>query len=311
MRDNDELIAFTELGSEIDLRFYGVAFVLRPDGSTARELGNPKRAVNLRSILKLVRGSLLCERLSIKASDVLPEHAVLVGSHDGLEIHRDAVAGLARLLQVDASDARCPLGPPQNPLEALRLSLDGSGPDLLRHQCLGEHLGVLRMCRDFGGSYDYASLNHEVHTAVFDLVNSLGMVASVPVLDRCGMPTLVLPAIGIARTLSRLLAGDRSGFMTIQNAIAAYPQHYAGPGRFSTKLSEYSGGRVLAKESASGGFIAWNRNLGDVILAFCSSGEHAASESAMIALMRAEGWIGSDFGESTCGGQLVRSVLRR
>ena len=56
MRDNDELIAFTELGSEIDLRFYGVAFVLRPDGSTARELGNPKRAVNLRSILKLVRG---------------------------------------------------------------------------------------------------------------------------------------------------------------------------------------------------------------------------------------------------------------
>lgn len=97
--------------------------------------------------------------------------------------------------------------------------------------------------------------------------------------------------------------------MTIQNAIAAYPQHYAGPGRFSTKLSEYSGGRVLAKESASGGFIAWNRNLGDVILAFCSSGEHAASESAMIALMRAEGWIGSDFGESTCGGQLVRSVL--
>lgn len=108
MRDNDELIAFTELGSEIDLRFYGVAFVLRPDGSTARELGNPKRAVNLRSILKLVRGSLLCERLSIKASDVLPEHAVLVGSHDGLEIHRDAVAGLARLLQVDAPDARCP-----------------------------------------------------------------------------------------------------------------------------------------------------------------------------------------------------------
>ena len=25
--------------------------------------------------------------------------------------------------------------------------------------------------------------------------------------------------------------------------------------------------------------------------------------------LRAEGWIGSDFGESTCGGQLVRSVL--
>lgn len=301
----DGVIAFNELSGEENLRFYGVAFVLHPGGQFERVVGSTTRAINLRSILKLVRGSLLMEKLGLN-DDVDPAYAVLVGSHDGLEIHRAAVSRLAETLSVDPIDVLCTPIPPQNDLEALRMVIDEEPIDIFRHQCLGEHLGVLRMCREMELSCDYDSVHHPVHGPTFELVGMGGCVDVVRVVDRCRMPTLILPAAELARLISRLLLEERPGFSAVQRSIAEYPEVYAGVDRFSSRLAKYSSGRLLAKESASGGFVAWNRDNGSVIVSFCSSGCHDAAEAALVSRMRAEGWVGPDFGGDCVGSQMIR-----
>jgi L-asparaginase II len=78
--------------------------------------------------------------------------------------------------------------------------------------------------------------------------------------DGCGVPTYHVPLAAAARGYAALahpeaagLAGETAAAVgTIVRSMTGAPGMVAGPGRFTTRLMEATGGRVLAKEGAEG-----------------------------------------------------------
>ncbi len=78
--------------------------------------------------------------------------------------------------------------------------------------------------------------------------------------DGCGVPTYRMPLAAAARGYAALAHPEAAGLDgetaaavgAIVRAMTGAPEMVAGPGRFTTRLMEVTGGRVLAKEGAEG-----------------------------------------------------------
>jgi L-asparaginase II len=78
--------------------------------------------------------------------------------------------------------------------------------------------------------------------------------------DGCGVPAFHLPLAALARAYAALADSTASGLSAergraarrVRRAMTAAPGLVAGEGRFTTRLMEVTGGRVLGKEGAQG-----------------------------------------------------------
>ncbi len=126
-------------------------------------------------------------------------------------------------------------------------------------------------------------------------------------LDGCGLPTYALPLAAAARAYAALADPGAAGLdderaravERIVGAMTAEPAMVAGPGRFTTRLMEVTGGRVLGKEGAEGFYAAAVR--GPVALGLAlkiADGSEACRDGVVIELLRQLGALsGGEFAE--------------
>jgi L-asparaginase II len=113
--------------------------------------------------------------------------------------------------------------------------------------------------------------------------------------DGCGLPTYRLSLAAIARIYVALVTPQESGLRPerraavekVAAAMISCPRMVAGPDRFTTRLMEASGGRLLAKEGAMGLFavaVREPRRLGVVVKV--ADGAEAARDAVVVEVLR-------------------------
>ena len=243
----------------------GVAAVVTADGRRVARLGDPATATFLRSAGKPFQAMALLAAGGEKAfglSDA--DIALACASHGGTPAHAERAASMLERGGFGPEDLLCGAHAPLDAMAARELREAGGEPAALHNNCSGKHAAMLLACR-----------LRELPTAGYDAPDHplqrenrerIARLCGVPVrglgvaVDGCSVPTFHLPVAGAARAWAALadpeaagLAGEEAAAARrVIRAMAAEPAMVAGPGRFTTRLIEATGGRVIGKEGAEG-----------------------------------------------------------
>lgn len=244
---------------------FGAAAVVAPGGRLVASLGDPGAATFVRSAAKpfqclplLLAGGE--DRFSLSSADL----ALICASHGGTPQHTARALDLLRRGGFEPGDLLCGAHPPLDRESARQLRLDGMAPSALHNNCSGKHAGMLLACKLLGlPTASYTAFDHALQCDIAQhlrQVCGLGREQLGLGVDGCGVPSfhmsLERAALGYA-VLSRPEAAglpqDVAGSLRrVVAAMVGEPAMVAGPGRFTTRLMEVTGGRLLGKEGAEG-----------------------------------------------------------
>jgi L-asparaginase II len=236
-----------------------------PEGRLVAGLGDPQLATFLRSAAKPFQALPLleaggAERFSLSDADL----AVICASHSGTPEHVAQVRSLLDRGGFSPAGLLCGAHPPFHPASAEALCRAGEEPSPLHNNCSGKHAGMLLACRlldlDPAG---YLDPGHPLQRRILARVAVLCRLEEGRIglgTDGCSLPAFRLPlanaAYGFAALADPRAAGLPADLVPhverIVRAMTAAPAMVAGPGRFTTRLMEATGGRVLGKEGAEG-----------------------------------------------------------
>jgi L-asparaginase II len=271
-------------------------------------VGSERTETFLRSAAKpfqamplLVAGGV--DRLGLSAEDV----ALICASHNGTQAHVERVEDLLRRGGFASRDLQCGVHAPFDEATATRLAREGTGPSALHNNCSGKHAGMLLTCRLRGWPTDtYLEVDHPLHRAVLGELSAVCGVAPDAVgigIDGCSAPCFSIELAAAARGFARLaeptggaLSDERvEALRIIADSMAVRPEMVAGPGTFTTRLMEETGGRILGKEGAQGVYAVAVRGpvpLGLVVK--IADGWDRARSTVVLDLLRQLGSLGED-----------------
>ena len=236
-----------------------------PAGRLVAFQGDPEAATFLRSAVKpfqclplLLAGG--AERFGLEAADV----ALICASHGGAPEHARRAADLLARGGFSVDDLLCGAHWPMDEASARRLREAGEAPTPLHNNCSGKHAGMLLACRLLDlPAEDYVAPDHPWQRRILGhIVDFFGVPEGTIgfAVDGCSLPTYRVPLAATARAYAALAHPRGAGLPPetaaavdrIVHAMTTEPAMVAGPGRFTTRLMEVTGGRVLAKEGAEG-----------------------------------------------------------
>jgi L-asparaginase II len=265
MTDSFAIVARTYRGEYPESWHLGAAAVVDSGGCLVARVGDPDVRCFMRSSAKPIQALPLVvaggpEHLDLEQEDL----ALLCGSHAGTLLHTERVARMLEIGGFAVDDLACGTHLPLCEMTAEEMLRKGHEPSALHSNCSGNHTGVLLACSLLGyPTAGYTDPEHPLMQRVLGLVARFcGLqVEEVDVaVDGCGLPTYRVPLIAAARAWARLadpvasdLEGDESKAVeTLIEAMASCPEMVAGCGKFTTRLIEATGGRVVGKEGADG-----------------------------------------------------------
>jgi L-asparaginase II len=239
-----------------------------PEGRLVAFQGDPEAATFLRSATKpfqclplLLAG--VAERFELEPADL----ALICASHGGTPAHTRRAADLLARGGFSEDDLLCGAHWPLDEESARRLREAGETPTPLHNNCSGKHAGMLLACRLLDLPIgDYVAPDHPWQRRILGHVVDFFGVPEEAIglaVDGCSVPTYRVPLSAAARAYAALadplatsIAGSTArtaaAVSRIVRAMTGVPEMVAGPGRFTTRLMEVTGGRVLAKEGAEG-----------------------------------------------------------
>ncbi len=236
-----------------------------PEGRRIAALGDPELEVFLRSGAKPFQAMPLvaaggCEAFELDEADL----ALICASHGGASEHVGRVLRLLARGGFTADDLLCGPHAPLDGAAAERLRELGQAPTRLHNNCSGKHAGMLLACRLLELPVTgYLAPDHPLQQLVLDELGRFARIDGAPIgvaVDGCGAPAYRLPLVAAARAYAALADPRAAGLDDercrtagrIVEAMTAAPRMVAGAERFTTRLIEVSGGRVLGKEGADG-----------------------------------------------------------
>ncbi len=205
-----------------------------------------------------------CERFSLEPADL----ALICGSHGGTGEQVDRVASLLERGGFDTDDLGCAPHAPFDTASADRLREWREKPTRLHNNCSGKHAGMLLACRllDLPAA-GYLTPDHPLQRMVLTELRQFARLDDGPIeiaIDGCGAPAHRLSLAAAARGYAALVDPQAAGLDAercraagrVVEAMTTAPWMVAGAGRFTTRLMEVTGGRILAKEGADGFYAA-------------------------------------------------------
>ncbi len=298
-----ELVARALRNGQSEDWHYGAAAVVTPGGELVGRIGDPNVRVFLRSVAKPFQALELViqggrERFSLEPADL----AVICASHVGTPAHEERVASILERAGCTEDDLLCGIHPPFDREVRRSLRAAGKAPRILQNNCSGKHAGMLCACRMLDLPItDYTNLHHPLQQKILDEIVFLAGVDADDIglgTDGCALPTCNLPLRATARAYAALadpeaasIDSQRSEAVNrIVDAMTSVPEMVAGPGHFTTRLMEVTGGRILGKEGAQGFYAVAVR--GPVALGMAvkvANGEQSCRPGVVLDILRQAG----------------------
>ena len=249
--------------------------------------GDPDRTVFARSSMKPLQAAVSLQAAG--AGDLSDrEVAVICASHNGEEVHVDAVSRVLERAGLGFEALRCPPGWPLDP-EAMG---NAGRPRRELHNCSGKHAGkILAAVRAGWDRGAYLDPEHPLQQRILEAVTTAVGREGIQVgVDGCGAPVHGMPLARMALLYAVLAAPDRLGALapTAARATAAMraePYLVAGRDRLDTALMEVAE-NVVVKAGAEGLVCAALMDRGLGIAVKISDGAGRADGPALIRALR-------------------------
>lgn len=245
---------------------FAAAMVVTPRGRPVFRLGGETRTF-FRSCAKPFQALPLVQTLGsgrngFELSDA--DLGLICASHSGGPQHVERALELLRKGDFTEADLLCGAHAPLDSRYEEELRASGREPSPLHNNCSGKHAGMLLACRLLGlPAADYIAPSHPLQRKISA---EMERFTGVPVAelrtgtDGCSVPTFHLSLSAAARAWAALAAprltdlpeGPAAAAERILKAMARAPEMVAGPSRFTTRLVQVTGGRVVGKEGAEG-----------------------------------------------------------
>ena len=270
------------------------------DGRTLATIGDPDLVVYVRSCLKPMQAHAMLG-VGLELTD--EQLAVACASHDGSDVHLDAVRSILTRYGFDESDLANTAARPYGSAARAAARAAGVEPSQLQQNCSGKHAAMLGTCRVNGWSTDdYLDPDHPLQAAITSGIGSLGAVVHHVGIDGCGAPTHALSLRDLAGAFAVLAAPGSA----VARAMTTHPAMVGGPTRDVT-LWMQAVPTMVAKEGAAGVMAAALAD-GRAIAFKVADGSDTARQAAVAEAMRS---VGVDVDETAAAtvGQVEVPVL--
>lgn len=182
-----------------------------------------------------------------------PVWAMSISSHSGQPIHIEQLTTLMHQTHAQEADLMCPRAFPMDPAIANQLRSSGSKPSRLHHPCAGKHLLMIAAARAENASVEnYWHDDHPVQRRIQALVGreASEKIAWVP--DSCGLPVAVMSVRALLNMYERFALDQSASAQALKSLWMKNPRLIGGSRRLDSEITEFSNGRLLAKEGADG-----------------------------------------------------------
>lgn len=251
-------------GDTVESRHRGMIAVVNNRGEQIAHLGDTGFVTFLRSSAKPFQAiPVLTSGAAEHFQITNRELAIIIASHNGLDIHTDAVAGLLARAGLRADMLKCGVHPPYDKAKANELGPHGA--TVLHNNCSGKHTGMLAVCKFLG--YDLASYDQPDHPLQQHILSLLARFADMSTgdiaigVDGCGVPTFALSLYRMALLYAHLVNPNedrlelplRQACARVTTAMMEFPEMVGSThGRFDSDLMNATRGRLIAKVGAEG-----------------------------------------------------------
>ena len=239
--------------------------MVTPEGRPVARVGSESLKVFLRSAAKPFQALPLVleggvERWHLSAADL----ALICASHQGTEAHTERALSLLERAGLGVEALGCGGHWPLDEPSTHALIAAGREPESVHNNCSGKHAGLLLAARHLDQPLDdYLDPGHPLQRRILSHVAEVCAVdeSSIGVApDGCSAPSFRLPLDAAARGYAALADPVAAGLEAevcgaigkIVSAMTSHPEMVSGPGTFTTRLMEVTGGRVLGKEGFEG-----------------------------------------------------------
>jgi len=215
--------------------------------------GNPYVQLPMRSTAKPFILQPLIHHGAIEHYDLTQRHvAVMASSHNGEDVHIQAVKEiLARIGRTEA-DLNCGTHPPY--FDWIASPSNDTATTPLHHNCSGKHAGLLLLSHLMSFNADgYWMIDHPAQKLVLSDMASILKTRDdrIPLgTDGCGVPTYFVSLFALADAYHQLLVNPR--LSRIKDAILQEPYMVAGKSRLETDIIRQCG--CIAKSGSDGIF---------------------------------------------------------
>ena len=242
---------------------YGSIAVVDSDGRLIASYGDPQRVAFLRSSAKPFQVLPFVERGGIEHFGFTPpELALVCASHEGSEMHVQAVLRLQEKIGVEEGDLQCGMHMPGDVDELKSLIVHEKEPTPNHNNCSGKHTAMVAHARMRGLPLEnYLDIDHPVQQ---DILAAFAEMSSLPAgqielgTDGCSAPNFAVPlynaALAIARMCDPHEQSERraAACRTITAAMTAHPEMVSGYGEFDEQLMRVGKGKIVCKRGAEG-----------------------------------------------------------
>jgi L-asparaginase II len=259
-------------GHTVESIHHGAVAVVSGQNHLLAWYGDPEAVTFLRSTAKpfqvlpfLEQGGQAAYGLSLR------EIAILCSSHSGTDAHVAVIQQIQAKTGVSEDDLLCGVHPPHDKATAQALSNRGEQPTSNRHNCSGNHTGMLAFARLKASREGvplsdllYTENDHPIQVEILAAIaNMCGLEVDQIALgvDGCSAPNFAMPLRNAALGFRNLCDPESGGVIpkerggachTVISAMTSNPDMVAGVGRFDTLLMEVTHGRIVSKGGAEG-----------------------------------------------------------
>jgi len=253
----------------VESTHFGAIAVADVHGNLIASYGDPHAVAFLRSSAKPIQAIALIENGGIPRYNLTQEEiAIICASHHGTDNHFEVLNRLQNKVGIREADLLCGVHAPGDPATADALRKRGDKPTPNRHNCSGNHTGILAFTRLMAGTpgwdtgnLPYTDARHPAQQYLLDTFAGMCGISSFEVatgIDGCSILTFAVPLLKAARAYARLCDPTElklkkaEACRAITSSMAAYPEMVGGPNSFDTHIMHSTRGRIISKGGAEG-----------------------------------------------------------
>jgi L-asparaginase II len=250
-------------GQIVESVHYGSIAVVDSNGKLVASYGDPQTVAFLRSSAKPFQVLPFVERGGLEYFNFTPrELALSCASHEGSDMHVQAVSQLQSKIGIEESNLQCGTHLPGDVDELRSLIVHNQQPRTNHNNCSGKHTAMLAHAKMRGLPLEsYLDIHHPIQQ---DILATFAHLCGLTVdqiklgTDGCSAPNFAVPLSNAAFAAAKLcdphaLPETRAvACRQITSAMTSYPEMVSGYGEFDEQLMRAGEGKIVCKRGAEG-----------------------------------------------------------